>query len=487
MKASFLFETFYNQIGEAYLVNRPSFISELFKTGGSTHQIAETKSYYAESDYRYKLCNGSKPLSINIKRSFLNDEVNVTALSTYFEKYINKNAEAHCRALMAAFGISSDKLDITCIAMALALQFKAFIDDRENDDVDDIVATAYSRLLDEKTGVFIDQFDDIKKAPSGIEDAEVTNVEPSDSEIVDKEGINRFSVALSFAGEYRDDYVMPIAIELAKAFGSEEKILYDRFHEEELARWNLDIYLPRLYGKDSDLIVVFVGHYYNTKPWCGFEWRAIRDFLTLEENEERVMFIRIDDGELNGYYGNLDGAMHIKPTADDNVNSILKRYKRVLDAFERSSAGRAKRYPSVVVNRKTNGCIEYYPTEIANSVLERIKNQYPGEEDLYGFTQKLLDDGMDKFVCEEENLSETKVDHLVAKVLLEFSKNTIDSGDLPERTPRYLCEAINLFERDELPNDEFLSECINLKAEFYSRLDGHGNELMAELLAQDTG
>ena len=77
----------------------------------------------------------------------------------------------------------------------------------------------------------------------------------------------RFKVALSFAGEYRN-VVSKIADTLAAYFGK-DKVLYDKFHEAEFARPNLDLYLQELYHDNSKLIVVVLGKHYNEKTWCG--------------------------------------------------------------------------------------------------------------------------------------------------------------------------------------------------------------------------
>lgn len=83
----------------------------------------------------------------------------------------------------------------------------------------------------------------------------------------------RFRVALSFPGEHRD-LVEAVATSLARSFGR-RRILYDRFHEAEFARLNLDTHLQRLYHDESDLVVVFLCEAYERKEWPGLEWRAI--------------------------------------------------------------------------------------------------------------------------------------------------------------------------------------------------------------------
>ena len=59
----------------------------------------------------------------------------------------------------------------------------------------------------------------------------------------------RFEIALSFPGEHRD-FVKEVAAHLASTF-SEERILYDHYHDAEFARLDLDVYLPALYNEDG--------------------------------------------------------------------------------------------------------------------------------------------------------------------------------------------------------------------------------------------
>jgi len=83
----------------------------------------------------------------------------------------------------------------------------------------------------------------------------------------------RFRIAFSFAGEKRD-FVAKVAAILAQRFG-EAAILYDKFHEAEFARHDLGIYLPKLYGEQSDLVVPVLCRDYDKKRWTGWEWLHI--------------------------------------------------------------------------------------------------------------------------------------------------------------------------------------------------------------------
>jgi hypothetical protein len=109
--------------------------------------------------------------------------------------------------------------------------------------------------------------------------------------------IKRFRIAFSFAGEKRD-FVDATAQILAQRFG-EEKILYDKFHEAEFARFDLGIYLPKLYGEQSELIVPVLCANYDQKRWTGWEWVHIYGLLTNADGH-RVMPSRFD-------YANADG------------------------------------------------------------------------------------------------------------------------------------------------------------------------------------
>jgi TIR domain-containing protein len=98
----------------------------------------------------------------------------------------------------------------------------------------------------------------------------------------------RFRIALSFPGEHRP-FVEQVAEHLAAAVGR-ERVLYDKFYEAEFARVNLDVYLPRLYREQSELIVLFLCPEYAAKRWCRLEWRHIRQLIaTLDE--DRIMLV----------------------------------------------------------------------------------------------------------------------------------------------------------------------------------------------------
>ncbi|MEM6840414.1 MAG: TIR domain-containing protein [Cyanobacteria bacterium P01_C01_bin.120] len=135
----------------------------------------------------------------------------------------------------------------------------------------------------------------------------------------------RFRIAFSFAGEKRD-FVATVAELLAERFG-EDCILYDKFHEAEFARYDLGIYLPKLYDKQSDLIVLVLCPNYDAKRWTGWEWNHIHGLLTKTDGH-RVMPCRFDRAMTDGLgptagFIELDGK-----TPEQTVRLILERLAR---------------------------------------------------------------------------------------------------------------------------------------------------------------
>lgn len=132
----------------------------------------------------------------------------------------------------------------------------------------------------------------------------------------------RFRIAFSFAGEKRA-FVAQVAALLAERFG-EASILYDKYHEAEFARYDLGIYLPKLYGEESDLVVPVLCPNYDEKRWTGWEWVHIYGLLTKSDGP-RVMPTRFEYAEVDGLS---DAAAFVElddKTPDDLATLILER------------------------------------------------------------------------------------------------------------------------------------------------------------------
>lgn len=118
---------------------------------------------------------------------------------------------------------------------------------------------------------------------------------------------HHFEVGLSFPGEART-LVEPVARELERIIGP-NSYFYDNNYTAQLARPSLDVLLQGIYGQRSKLLVVFLSADYQRKRWCNVEFRAIREII-MNRAEERIMYVRMDDGEVDGVFdtdGYVDG------------------------------------------------------------------------------------------------------------------------------------------------------------------------------------
>lgn len=142
------------------------------------------------------------------------------------------------------------------------------------------------------------------------------HVRPATEDSVTK----RFDLALSFPGEHRA-FVKEVAEALALSL-TKERVFYDRFHEAELARPNLDTYLQRIYHDESELVVVFLCQKYDEKEWCGLEFRAIRDLIKKRRDGE-IMFVRVADGDVKGVF-EIDGYVDAKDRPASEIAQVIR-------------------------------------------------------------------------------------------------------------------------------------------------------------------
>jgi subtilisin family serine protease len=142
-----------------------------------------------------------------------------------------------------------------------------------------------------------------------------------------KVGGKRFAVAFSFQGIHRE-YVKQVVYGVRNSKNvvlSRDEIFYDQFHLAELSRPDLDVYLQDVYGKHSELVVVFLGAGYDTNEWCGgVEWRAIRDLIKRGANG-LVMPVRLDSVSIEGLLS-IDGYLSAERREPEEVaDLVLKR------------------------------------------------------------------------------------------------------------------------------------------------------------------
>jgi hypothetical protein len=131
----------------------------------------------------------------------------------------------------------------------------------------------------------------------------------------------RFSVALSFPGESRV-IVERVAELLVEKLGR-ERVFYDKNFEAELARPDLDLYLQDVYLRRSELVVVWLSADYQKKEWCGnVEWPAIRDILKRRRGHGDVMFLKLDDKEVEGHLS-IDGYVDVRSRPAAEITKLI--------------------------------------------------------------------------------------------------------------------------------------------------------------------
>lgn len=128
-----------------------------------------------------------------------------------------------------------------------------------------------------------------------------------------------FDVALSFPGEVRP-LVEQIALELERRIGP-NSYFYDNNFVSQLARPSLDTLLQDIYKNRSKLIVVFLSSDYQKKDWCGVEFRAIKEII-LERDHKRIMFIRTDEGTVEGIF-KTDGYVDARKFSASELASFI--------------------------------------------------------------------------------------------------------------------------------------------------------------------
>ena len=164
---------------------------------------------------------------------------------------------------------------------------------------------------------------------------------PNSMEQLNLQKNSRFAVGLSFPNVYRDR-VQAIAELLSEEF-TQQRILYDHFHQAEFARPDLDTYLQDLYLNQTELVVVFICDAYKESEWCGVGWRAIRSRIN-EGERQSVMFLKLDKEVPDGFFDNLDGSADISLETDKPFPLLLGAAVAVM-GWERVLAWTARGCP----------------------------------------------------------------------------------------------------------------------------------------------
>jgi hypothetical protein len=98
-----------------------------------------------------------------------------------------------------------------------------------------------------------------------------------------------YAVAFSYASEQRS-FVHAVARRVKAALtGRARKVFYDVYAKRALAG-QIGTRLAEIYGRDSDLVVVFMSPGYARSGWCKREWNAVRKALTGRKRPNLLLF-----------------------------------------------------------------------------------------------------------------------------------------------------------------------------------------------------
>ncbi|PKL65702.1 MAG: hypothetical protein CVV32_00415 [Methanomicrobiales archaeon HGW-Methanomicrobiales-3] len=156
-------------------------------------------------------------------------------------------------------------------------------------------------------------------------------IKQSDHPIPDSEDYHsihshQFEIALSFSGYHRD-LVEQVANGLAVKIGK-INIFYDFFYRAHLSRLDLDLLLQKIYKNNSKLNVIFLTSDYDSKEWCGIEFRAIRELIKTKQTE-KIMLLKLDDVDIEGIFSH-DGYLDIRGmNPEEIVNNIIERLRGI--------------------------------------------------------------------------------------------------------------------------------------------------------------
>jgi hypothetical protein len=135
--------------------------------------------------------------------------------------------------------------------------------------------------------------------------------------------VDKYDVALSFAGEDRD-YVEAVATGLRAAGVT---VFYDKFVTADLWGKNLADHLADVYKNRSRFVVMFVSKHYVSKPWTTHERRHAQD-RALVASQEYILPARFDDTEVPGITSTVGYVSLADLPPDALVDLILTKLKR---------------------------------------------------------------------------------------------------------------------------------------------------------------
>jgi tetratricopeptide (TPR) repeat protein len=140
-------------------------------------------------------------------------------------------------------------------------------------------------------------------------------------------------IAISFADEYRKNFVEKLVNKLIAEYGS-KAVFYDESAEykSSIIRPELSQKLQTIYRDEADLRVVFQCQEYVDKQnkWCGIEWQAISPSLRSQNTDEydRVMIFSFDGITTDDVDLQRDAVQKINVTETDITDKVYQWIKQ---------------------------------------------------------------------------------------------------------------------------------------------------------------
>jgi hypothetical protein len=134
-----------------------------------------------------------------------------------------------------------------------------------------------------------------RAAAAGAQTARVRNLPVQSAVAASAQAVEKYDVALSFAGENRA-YVEEVAVGLRNAGVS---VFYDAFEKADLWGKNLIEHLADIYGNRSRFVVMFISKEYVEKAWTKHERRHAQERALLAQ-QEYILPARFDDTPVPG-------------------------------------------------------------------------------------------------------------------------------------------------------------------------------------------
>jgi hypothetical protein len=141
---------------------------------------------------------------------------------------------------------------------------------------------------------------------------------------VSEVGEEKYDIAISFAGENRDN-----AEQLANKLDKKQvKVFYDSFEQANLWGKNLYDYLSSVYSEKSKFCIMLLSKHYESKLWTNLE-RKSAQARAFRENREYILPIRIDDTKITGLQETVGYVDFNSHTIDEIVEMIMKKIKTI--------------------------------------------------------------------------------------------------------------------------------------------------------------